>query len=165
MGLKWLCFCLVSAAAFFVTYEYTKSLVGAGGALGSPHMAPVTHMVAASLGEIVSLLVLRFSICCLLTCGCVSLCRDAFKLFLFVQAFLISCAPNFKKPAVSHTCSPLCFFPTTVYLKWTALACVLMLLPFKFHFRERQGRGGWVKGCGGGWFGFGSWPLGSSWVI
>lgn len=54
MGLKWLGFCLVSAAAFFVTYEYTKSLLGAGGALSPPHMAPVSHMLAASLGEIVS---------------------------------------------------------------------------------------------------------------
>lgn len=55
MVLKWLWFCLVSAAAFFVTYECTKSLLGAGGALSPPHMAPVTHMLAASLGEIVSL--------------------------------------------------------------------------------------------------------------
>lgn len=52
MGLKWLRFCLISAAAFFVTYECTKSLLGAGGA---GHVAPVTHMLAASLGEVVSL--------------------------------------------------------------------------------------------------------------
>lgn len=55
MGLKWLWFCLVTAAAFFVTYDCTKSLLGAGGALASPHVAPVSHMLAASLGEIVSL--------------------------------------------------------------------------------------------------------------
>ncbi len=54
MGLKWLWFCLVTAAAFFVTYEGTKSLLGAGGPLAAPHVAPVTHMLAASLGEIVS---------------------------------------------------------------------------------------------------------------
>ncbi|TNN27648.1 S-adenosylmethionine mitochondrial carrier protein [Liparis tanakae] len=41
-----------NAAAFFVTYECTKSLLGAGGA---GHVAPVTHMLAASLGEVVSL--------------------------------------------------------------------------------------------------------------
>lgn len=57
MGLKWLWFCLVSAAAFFVTYDYTKSLLGAGGALAAPHAAPVTHMLAASLGETVSLII------------------------------------------------------------------------------------------------------------
>ncbi len=55
MGLKWLWFCLVTAAAFFVTYDCTKSLLGAGGLLAAPHVAPVTHMLAASLGEIVSL--------------------------------------------------------------------------------------------------------------
>uniref|UniRef100_H3BWT5 Mitochondrial S-adenosylmethionine carrier protein n=1 Tax=Tetraodon nigroviridis TaxID=99883 RepID=H3BWT5_TETNG len=41
------------AAAFFVTYDCTKSLLGAGGPLAAPHMAPVTHMLAASLGETV----------------------------------------------------------------------------------------------------------------
>lgn len=46
---------MVSAAAFFVTYDCTKSLLSAGGALAAPHVAPVTHMLAASLGEIVSL--------------------------------------------------------------------------------------------------------------
>lgn len=55
MGLKRLWFCLVSAAAFFVTYDCTKSLLGAGGPLAAPHVAPVAHMLAASLGEIVSL--------------------------------------------------------------------------------------------------------------
>lgn len=55
MGLKRLWFCLLSAAAFFVTYDCTKSLLGAGGPLAAAHMAPVTHMLAASLGEIVSL--------------------------------------------------------------------------------------------------------------
>uniref|UniRef100_A0A3B4Z5M4 Mitochondrial S-adenosylmethionine carrier protein n=1 Tax=Stegastes partitus TaxID=144197 RepID=A0A3B4Z5M4_9TELE len=46
-----------NAAAFFVTYDCTKSLLGAGGTLASPRMAPVTHMVAASLGEIVACLI------------------------------------------------------------------------------------------------------------
>lgn len=55
MGLKRLWFCLVSAAAFFVTYDCTKSLLGAGGPLATAHMAPATHMLAASLGETVSL--------------------------------------------------------------------------------------------------------------
>lgn len=79
MGLKWLWFCLVTAAAFFVTYDCTKSLLGAGGGLAAPQVAPVTHMLAASLGEIVSppichslnfyLLSLRFS---LLSCSTVT---------------------------------------------------------------------------------------------
>uniref|UniRef100_A0A3B4Y087 Mitochondrial S-adenosylmethionine carrier protein n=1 Tax=Seriola lalandi dorsalis TaxID=1841481 RepID=A0A3B4Y087_SERLL len=46
-----------NAAAFFVTYECTKSLLGTGGALAAPHAAPVTHMLAASLGEIVACLI------------------------------------------------------------------------------------------------------------
>lgn len=66
MGLKWLWFCLVSAAAFFVTYECTKSLLGAGEVLAAPHVAPVTHMLAASLGEIVSLSVPHSPYFCLL---------------------------------------------------------------------------------------------------
>ncbi|XP_066554112.1 mitochondrial S-adenosylmethionine carrier protein isoform X2 [Amia ocellicauda] len=43
-----------NAAAFFVTYETVKSLLGSS---VSPYMAPVTHMVAASLGEIVACLI------------------------------------------------------------------------------------------------------------
>ncbi|XP_069003932.1 mitochondrial S-adenosylmethionine carrier protein isoform X1 [Embiotoca jacksoni] len=46
-----------NAAAFFVTYECTKSLLGAGGVLRAPHVAPVTHMLAASLGEVVACLI------------------------------------------------------------------------------------------------------------
>ncbi|XP_036956334.1 S-adenosylmethionine mitochondrial carrier protein isoform X1 [Acanthopagrus latus] len=46
-----------NAAAFFVTYDCTKSLLGAGGVLAAPHLAPVTHMLAASLGEIVACLI------------------------------------------------------------------------------------------------------------
>uniref|UniRef100_A0A8C2X9L6 Mitochondrial S-adenosylmethionine carrier protein n=1 Tax=Cyclopterus lumpus TaxID=8103 RepID=A0A8C2X9L6_CYCLU len=46
-----------NAAAFFVTYECTKSLLGSGGALEAPHVAPVTHMLAASLGEMVACLI------------------------------------------------------------------------------------------------------------
>uniref|UniRef100_A0A8C7TUW7 Mitochondrial S-adenosylmethionine carrier protein n=1 Tax=Oncorhynchus mykiss TaxID=8022 RepID=A0A8C7TUW7_ONCMY len=46
-----------NAAAFFVTYESTKSALGAHGALSAPHMAPVTHMLGASLGEVVACLI------------------------------------------------------------------------------------------------------------
>ncbi|KAM4740523.1 mitochondrial S-adenosylmethionine carrier protein isoform 3-T3 [Anableps anableps] len=46
-----------NAAAFFVTYECTKSLLGAIGAFAAPHAAPVSHMLAASLGEIVACLI------------------------------------------------------------------------------------------------------------
>ncbi|KAK5912916.1 hypothetical protein CesoFtcFv8_002744 [Champsocephalus esox] len=46
-----------NAAAFFVTYEFTKSLLGAGGGLAAPQAAPVTHMMAASLGEVVACLI------------------------------------------------------------------------------------------------------------
>ncbi|XP_062325788.1 mitochondrial S-adenosylmethionine carrier protein [Osmerus eperlanus] len=45
-----------NAAAFFVTYECTKSLLRAR-ALSAPHMEPVTHMIAASMGEIVACLI------------------------------------------------------------------------------------------------------------
>ncbi|XP_033938241.1 mitochondrial S-adenosylmethionine carrier protein [Pseudochaenichthys georgianus] len=46
-----------NAAAFFVTYEFTKSLLGTGGGLAAPQAAPVTHMMAASLGEVVACLI------------------------------------------------------------------------------------------------------------
>uniref|UniRef100_A0AAQ5X5Y6 Mitochondrial S-adenosylmethionine carrier protein n=1 Tax=Amphiprion ocellaris TaxID=80972 RepID=A0AAQ5X5Y6_AMPOC len=46
-----------NAAAFFVTYDCTKSLLSAGGAFAAPHVAPITHMLAASLGEIVACLI------------------------------------------------------------------------------------------------------------
>ncbi|KAM9798822.1 mitochondrial S-adenosylmethionine carrier protein isoform 2-T2 [Syngnathus typhle] len=46
-----------SAAAFFVTYEYTKSFLGSGGMLKDPSVASVTHMLAASLGETVACLI------------------------------------------------------------------------------------------------------------
>uniref|UniRef100_A0A3B3ZZQ8 Mitochondrial S-adenosylmethionine carrier protein n=1 Tax=Periophthalmus magnuspinnatus TaxID=409849 RepID=A0A3B3ZZQ8_9GOBI len=46
-----------NAAAFFVTYECSKSLLGSAGLLSAPHMAPVTHMFAASLGEVVACLI------------------------------------------------------------------------------------------------------------
>lgn len=45
-----LCLCLLLAAAFFVMYESIKSLLSG---CFSARMAPVTHMVAASLGEVV----------------------------------------------------------------------------------------------------------------
>ncbi|XP_063071017.1 mitochondrial S-adenosylmethionine carrier protein [Engraulis encrasicolus] len=43
-----------NAAAFFVTYDSVKSLFGTS---ASSPMAPVTHMIAASLGEIVACLI------------------------------------------------------------------------------------------------------------
>uniref|UniRef100_A0A3Q2U272 Mitochondrial S-adenosylmethionine carrier protein n=1 Tax=Fundulus heteroclitus TaxID=8078 RepID=A0A3Q2U272_FUNHE len=46
-----------NAAAFFVTYECAKSLLGASAAFAAPHAAPVSHMLAASLGEIVACLI------------------------------------------------------------------------------------------------------------
>lgn len=96
MGLNRLWFCLVSAAAFFVTYDCTKSLLGAGGPLAAPHMAPVTHMLAASLGEIVSLpglcssrsISVLFDLCPLLCCFIQSLCVQNVRFRVFV--FLIS---------------------------------------------------------------------------
>lgn len=85
MGLKWLWLCLVSAAAFFVTYECTKSLLGAGGLLAAPHVAPVTHMLAASLGEIVSPLVPYSPNFCFLYFGLYStFCQYTLKSCLFV---------------------------------------------------------------------------------
>lgn len=45
-----------NAAAFFVTYECTKSLLGRGGGTAAAAL-PVTHMLAASLGEIVACLI------------------------------------------------------------------------------------------------------------
>ncbi|XP_010212928.1 PREDICTED: S-adenosylmethionine mitochondrial carrier protein-like, partial [Tinamus guttatus] len=38
-----------NAAAFFVTYEYVKSVLHRGSA---SYLSPVTHMVAASFGEV-----------------------------------------------------------------------------------------------------------------
>ncbi|XP_036806466.1 S-adenosylmethionine mitochondrial carrier protein isoform X2 [Oncorhynchus mykiss] len=49
-----------NAAAFFVTYESTKSALGAHGALSAPHMAPVTHMLGASLGEVIPFSLVQF---------------------------------------------------------------------------------------------------------
>ncbi|XP_061474680.1 mitochondrial S-adenosylmethionine carrier protein isoform X3 [Rhineura floridana] len=43
-----------NAAAFFVTYEYTKAMFRTG---ASPYLSPITHMLAASLGEIVACLI------------------------------------------------------------------------------------------------------------
>ncbi|XP_072845504.1 mitochondrial S-adenosylmethionine carrier protein isoform X1 [Pogona vitticeps] len=43
-----------NAAAFFVTYEYTKALLHTG---SSPYLGPVRHMLAASFGEIVACLI------------------------------------------------------------------------------------------------------------
>ncbi|XP_059925785.1 mitochondrial S-adenosylmethionine carrier protein [Gadus macrocephalus] len=44
-----------NAAAFFVTYDCTKSLLGRG--QDAARMAPVNHMLAASLGEVVACLI------------------------------------------------------------------------------------------------------------
>uniref|UniRef100_A0A3Q2XG54 Mitochondrial S-adenosylmethionine carrier protein n=1 Tax=Hippocampus comes TaxID=109280 RepID=A0A3Q2XG54_HIPCM len=46
-----------SAAAFFVTYDCAKSLLGSGGVLKEPPAASVSHMLAASLGETVACLI------------------------------------------------------------------------------------------------------------
>ncbi|XP_051980945.1 S-adenosylmethionine mitochondrial carrier protein, partial [Xyrauchen texanus] len=43
-----------NAAAFFVTYESTKSLLAG---YAASNLAPITHMLAASLGEIVACLI------------------------------------------------------------------------------------------------------------
>ncbi|NXC81268.1 SAMC protein, partial [Cercotrichas coryphoeus] len=43
-----------NAAAFFITYENVKSVLPHG---SSSHLSPVTHMVAASLGEVVACLI------------------------------------------------------------------------------------------------------------
>lgn len=55
------CFFLVPAAAFFVTYESTKSLFTG---YSATNLAPFTHMLAASLGEIVGVLLFFFLSCC-----------------------------------------------------------------------------------------------------
>lgn len=56
------CFCLVPAAAFFVTYESTKLLFTG---YSATNLAPFTHMLAASLGEIVGFLLFFFFLSCL----------------------------------------------------------------------------------------------------
>ncbi|XP_053153789.1 S-adenosylmethionine mitochondrial carrier protein isoform X3 [Hemicordylus capensis] len=43
-----------NAAAFFVTYEYMKAMLHTD---ASPYLAPVTHMLAASFGEVVACLI------------------------------------------------------------------------------------------------------------
>ncbi|KAM3843704.1 mitochondrial S-adenosylmethionine carrier protein isoform 2-T2 [Vipera latastei] len=43
-----------NAAAFFVTYEYTKAVLHTG---ASPYFAPIIHMMAASFGEVVACLI------------------------------------------------------------------------------------------------------------
>ncbi|KAL9838546.1 mitochondrial S-adenosylmethionine carrier protein isoform 2-T2 [Geothlypis trichas] len=43
-----------NAAAFFITYENVKSVLPHG---SSPYLSPATHMVAASLGEVVACLI------------------------------------------------------------------------------------------------------------
>uniref|UniRef100_A0A8C7E9R7 Mitochondrial S-adenosylmethionine carrier protein n=1 Tax=Nothoprocta perdicaria TaxID=30464 RepID=A0A8C7E9R7_NOTPE len=47
-----------NAAAFFVTYEYVKSVLPCGSA---SYLSPVTHMVAASFGEVVRSHLQKFS--------------------------------------------------------------------------------------------------------
>ncbi|XP_054641210.1 S-adenosylmethionine mitochondrial carrier protein isoform X3 [Dunckerocampus dactyliophorus] len=46
-----------SAAAFFVTYDCAKSLLGSHRVLAEPSVAPLTHMLSASLGEMVACLI------------------------------------------------------------------------------------------------------------
>lgn len=53
------CYFLIPAAVFFVTYESTKSLFSG---YSATNLAPITHMLAASLGEIVGFL-LFFCFC------------------------------------------------------------------------------------------------------
>ncbi|KAH1168399.1 hypothetical protein KIL84_003882, partial [Mauremys mutica] len=43
-----------NAAAFFVTYEYVKCLLHTA---SPPYLSPVTHMAAASFGEVVACLI------------------------------------------------------------------------------------------------------------
>uniref|UniRef100_A0A670Y3F1 Mitochondrial S-adenosylmethionine carrier protein n=1 Tax=Pseudonaja textilis TaxID=8673 RepID=A0A670Y3F1_PSETE len=43
-----------NAAAFFVTYEYTKAVLHTD---ASPYLAPIIHMMAASFGEVVACLI------------------------------------------------------------------------------------------------------------
>ncbi|KAM6470895.1 mitochondrial S-adenosylmethionine carrier protein isoform 1-T1 [Liasis olivaceus] len=43
-----------NAAAFFVTYEYTKAVLHTD---ASPYLAPIIHMLAASFGEVVACLI------------------------------------------------------------------------------------------------------------
>ncbi|XP_061543846.1 mitochondrial S-adenosylmethionine carrier protein isoform X3 [Phycodurus eques] len=49
-----------TAAAFFVTYDCAKSLLGSGGVLKEPSVAPVSHMLAASLGEMIPFSLVQF---------------------------------------------------------------------------------------------------------
>nr|XP_057937072.1 mitochondrial S-adenosylmethionine carrier protein isoform X2 [Doryrhamphus excisus] len=46
-----------SASAFFVTYDCAKSVLGSHGALAEPSVAPLAHMLSASLGETVACLI------------------------------------------------------------------------------------------------------------
>nr|XP_061779429.1 mitochondrial S-adenosylmethionine carrier protein-like isoform X2 [Nerophis lumbriciformis] len=49
-----------NAAAFFATYDCAKSLLGSCGVLAKPSVAPVTHMLAASLGEMIPFSLVQF---------------------------------------------------------------------------------------------------------
>lgn len=113
MGLKRLRFCLVTAAAFFVTYDCIKSLLGAGGALAAPHVAPVTHMLAASLGEVVSLLLFCHS--------------PNFFSQLWFEIFTFYSAVVFVERPFALVVSPprLCCFPTAMRPPQTPPACGL----------------------------------------
>ncbi|XP_074861938.1 mitochondrial S-adenosylmethionine carrier protein isoform X4 [Carettochelys insculpta] len=46
-----------NAAAFFVTYEYVKCMLHAA---STPYLNPVTHMVAASFGEVIPFSLVQF---------------------------------------------------------------------------------------------------------
>lgn len=155
MGLKWVWFCLVSAAAFFVTYEWAKSLLGAGGAPAAPQAAPVTHMLAASLGEVVSprtppsFTAVTWAFTLVRTC----------ELFLF--GMLIPRLASLA--ALSSVLLPLLLSHHFL----SQMSCALVRLPFKFHrplFSGAagnrggslavglQGPAGWVKGASSQYF-------------
>lgn len=154
MGLNWLWFCLVTAAAFFVTYECTKSLLGTGGVLAAPHVAPVTHMLAASLGEIVSLAVSHppnfffLSLCFFPLFYSTGKLLDC-CLFVLVSYILSAsiCRQTSCLLAFLRACfSPLCLFPTTACPKWTpptrvTHCCLLKILRPRFNGTAGAARG------------------------
>ncbi|MEQ2267715.1 hypothetical protein XENORESO_009489 [Xenotaenia resolanae] len=92
-----------NAAAFFVTYESTKSLLGTS-TFAASHVAPVSHMLAASLGEIVSLAI-PCSPLVLSALVWISLCLCCLQVVLLEGQLLL----------LLHLLCPCCFFPITVY--------------------------------------------------
>lgn len=92
------------------------------------------------------------------------------SLCLFFPQVVFICLPSLEGQLSSlllllHLPAIAAFFFsfTTVYPRWTPLACVLILLPFQFHgvlFKKGAAR----EPREGGGRGFGSGPPGSSWV-